>query len=221
MRQSTAPLPNFTHVGHYLTCASFPALTCRSGNHFGQLNLAITWSTVLTFMIIHLLRFRLADDEQDYRRVISTVAATGRLEAFSVSWVSRPLFHVSVFTTVAAERCRRLCAVAAEAKYNIKDVAASKKKWTVYALAVQNFLMDAHRDCCMYVLGLRIVVPTALRRPSGRLLRQRRSTPLQTLRRLLCRLLRQRNQLLSRRCGVSYASCCGSGSHYLWSTCLF
>ena len=105
----------------------------------------------------------------------------GRLEAFSVSWVVTSLVPCQRFTTVAAERCRRPC--------------ASNKKWTVYELAVQNFLMDAHRDGCMYVLGLRIVVPTALRRPSGRLLRQRRSNPLQTLRRLLCRLLRQRQSI--------------------------
>ena len=97
-----------------------------------------------------LLRFRLADDEQDYRRVISTVAATGRLEGFSPSWVVTSLVPCQRFTTVVAERCRRPCAVAAEAKYNIKDVAASNKKWTVYELAVQNFLMDAHRDGCVF-----------------------------------------------------------------------
>ena len=102
------------------------------------------------------------------RRVISTVAATGRAVA------------------------------AAAKKYNIEDVAASNKKWTVYELAVQNFLMDAHRHDCTYVLGLRIVVPTALRRPSGWLLRQRRSNPLQTLRRLLRRLLRQRQSIALR-----------------------
>ena len=46
IRHSTAPLPNFTHVGHYLTCASFLALTCRylfllrsTGNHFGDRSL--------------------------------------------------------------------------------------------------------------------------------------------------------------------------------------
>ena len=87
-------------------------------------------------MIIHLLRFRLADDEQDYRQVISTVAATGRLEGFSASWVVTSLVPCRRFTTVAAERCRRPCAVAAKAKYNIKDVAASNKKWTVCELAV-------------------------------------------------------------------------------------
>ena len=101
-----------------------------------------------------------------------------------------PAFH-----HCCGKRCRRPCAVAAEAKYNIKDVAASNKKWTVYELAVQNFLMDAHRDGCMYVLALRIVVPTALRRLLCRLLRQRLSNPLQTLRRLLCRLLRQRQSI--------------------------
>ena len=46
------------------------------------------------------------------------------------------------------------------------------------------------------VLGLRIVVPEALRRPSGQLLRQRQSGPLQALRRLLCQLLRQRQSLV-------------------------
>ena len=76
-----------------------------------------------------------------------------------------------------------------------KDVAASNEKWKVCDLAVQNFLIFAHCDGCMYVLGLRIVVPTAWRRPSGQLLRQRRSNPLQTLRRLLCRLLRQRQSI--------------------------
>ena len=65
------------------------------------------------------------------RRVISTVAATGRLEGFSASWVVTSLVPCRRFTTVAAERCRRPCAVAAAAKYNIKDVAASNKKWTV------------------------------------------------------------------------------------------
>ena len=40
----------------------------------------------------------------------------------------------------------------------------------MYELAVQNFLIDAHRDGCMFVLGLRIVVPTALRRLLCRLL---------------------------------------------------
>ena len=125
-----------------------------------------------------LLRFRLADDEQDYRRVISTVAATDRLEGFSASWVVTSFVPCRLFTTFVAERCRRPCAVAAEAKYNIKDVAASNKKWTVYELAVQNFLMDAHRDGCMFVLGLRIVVPTALRRLLCR----------------LCQLLRQRQR---------------------------
>ena len=52
----------------------------------------------------------------------------------------------------------------------------------------------ALRDGFSHVLGLRIVVPEALRRPSGQLLRQRQSGPLQALRRLLCQL---------RRCGVS------------------
>ena len=42
-----------------------------------------------------------------------------------------------------------------------------------------------------HVLGLRIVVPGALWRLSGQLLRQRQSGPLQTLWRLLCQLLRQ------------------------------
>ena len=56
--------------------------------------------------------------------------------------------------------------------------------------------MDAHRHGCTYVLGLRIVVPTALRRPSCRLLRQRHSGALQTLRRLLGQLSRQRPPLV-------------------------
>ena len=56
--------------------------------------------------------------------------------------------------------------------------------------------MDAHCDGCTYVLGLRIVVPTALRRPSGWLLRQRHPNALQTLRRLLSQLSRQRRPLV-------------------------
>ena len=40
----------------------------------------------------------------------------------------------------------------------------------------------ALRDGFSHVLGLRIVVPEALRRPSGQLLRQRQRSPLQTLR---------------------------------------
>ena len=51
-------------------------------------------------------------------------------------------------------------------------------------------------DSRSLVLGLRIVVPEALRRPSGQLLRQRQSGPLQALRRLLCQLLRQRQSLV-------------------------
>ena len=54
----------------------------------------------------------------------------------------------------------------------------------------------ALRDGFSHVLGLRIVVPEALRRPSGQLLRQRQSGPLQALRRLLCQLLRQRQSLV-------------------------
>ena len=52
----------------------------------------------------------------------------------------------------------------------------------------------ALRDGFSHVLGLRIVVPEALRRLSGKLLRQPQ---------------------LSRRCGVPVASCCGSGSRRL------
>ena len=58
----------------------------------------------------------------------------------------------------------------------------------------------ALRDGFSHVLGLRIVVPEALRRLSGQLLRQRQSN-------------------LSRRCGVSCASCCGSGSLRLQRRC--
>ena len=83
----------------------------------------------------------LRSSSQWYRRVISTVAATGRLEGFSVSWVVTFLVPCRRFTTVAAERCRRPCPVAAAAKYNIKDVAATNKKLTVYELAVQNSVM--------------------------------------------------------------------------------
>ena len=54
----------------------------------------------------------------------------------------------------------------------------------------------ALRDGFSHVLGLRIVVPEALRRLSGQLLRQRQSGPLQALRRLLCQLLRQRQSLV-------------------------
>ena len=50
----------------------------------------------------------------------------------------------------------------------------------------------ALRDGFSHVLGLRIVVPEALRRLSGQLLRQRQCSPLQTLRRLFRQLLRQR-----------------------------
>ena len=62
----------------------------------------------------------------------------------SASWVVRFLVSCRRSTTVAAELCCRPCAVAAAVKYNIKDFAASNKKWTVYELAVQNFLMG-HR----------------------------------------------------------------------------
>ena len=54
----------------------------------------------------------------------------------------------------------------------------------------------ALRDGFSHVLGLRIVVPQALRRLSGQLLRQRQSFPLQTLRRPSCQLLRQRQYLV-------------------------
>ena len=54
----------------------------------------------------------------------------------------------------------------------------------------------ALRDGFSHVLGLRIVVPEALRRPSGQLLRQRQRSPLQTLRRLFRQLLRQRQSLV-------------------------
>ena len=54
----------------------------------------------------------------------------------------------------------------------------------------------ALRDGFSHVLGLRIVVPEALRRPSGQLLRQRQCSPLQTLRRLFCQLLRERQSLV-------------------------
>ena len=54
----------------------------------------------------------------------------------------------------------------------------------------------ALRDGFSLVLGLRIVVPEALRRPSGQLLRQRQRSPLQTLRRLFRQLLRQRQSLV-------------------------
>ena len=54
----------------------------------------------------------------------------------------------------------------------------------------------AHRDGFSHVLGLRIVVPEALRCPSGQLLRQRQRSPLQTLRRLFRQLLRQRQSLV-------------------------
>ena len=53
----------------------------------------------------------------------------------------------------------------------------------------------ALRDGFSHVLGLRIVVPEALRRPSGQLLRQRQRSPLQTLRRLFRQLLRQRQSI--------------------------
>ena len=45
-------------------------------------------------------------------------------------------------------------------------------RWTVYESTVQNFLVDSHRDGCTPVLGLRIVVTTALRRLLGQLSRQ-------------------------------------------------
>ena len=54
----------------------------------------------------------------------------------------------------------------------------------------------ALRDGFSHVLCLRVVVPEALRRLSGQLLRQRQSGPLQTLRRLLCQLLRQGHSLV-------------------------
>ena len=53
----------------------------------------------------------------------------------------------------------------------------------------------ALRDGFSHVLGLRIVVPEALRRPAGQLLRQQQRSPLQTLRRLFRQLLRQRQSL--------------------------
>ena len=65
------------------------------------------------------------------------------------------------------------------------------------AVSVVSFLRGpALRDEFSHILGLRIVVPEALRRPSGQLLRQRQSGPLQALRRLLCQLLRQRQSLV-------------------------
>ena len=54
----------------------------------------------------------------------------------------------------------------------------------------------ALRDGFSHVLGLRIIVPEALRRPSGQLLRQRQCSPLQTLGRLFRQLLRQRQSLV-------------------------
>ena len=61
------------------------------------------------------------------------------------------------------------------------------------AVTVVSFLpVPALRDGFSHVLGLRIVVPEALRRLSGQLLRQRQSIPLQTLRRPSCQLFRQR-----------------------------
>ena len=54
----------------------------------------------------------------------------------------------------------------------------------------------ALRDGFSHVLGLRIVVPEALRRLSGQLLRQRQSGPLQTLRLPCGQLLRQRQSAL-------------------------
>ena len=54
----------------------------------------------------------------------------------------------------------------------------------------------ALRDGFSHVLGLRIVVPEALRRPSGQLLRQRQRSPLQTLRRLFRQLLREQQSLV-------------------------
>ena len=54
----------------------------------------------------------------------------------------------------------------------------------------------ALRDGFSHVLGLRIIVPEALRRPSGQLLRQRQCSPFQTLRRLFRQLSRQRQSLV-------------------------
>ena len=55
---------------------------------------------------------------------------------------------------------------------------------------------SAIRDGCTHVLGLRIIVPEALRRPFGQLLWQRQCSPPQTLRRLFRQLLRQRQSLV-------------------------
>ena len=86
---------------------------------------SIELGTVLTF-IIHLLWFRLADDEQDYRRVISTVAATGRLEAFSVSWGGHVPCSMSAFSPLLRQKgVVDLVLLQQRQKYNIKDVACS------------------------------------------------------------------------------------------------
>ena len=70
----------------------------------------------------------------------------------------------------------------------------------------------ALRDGFSHVLGLRIVVPEALRRPSGQLLRQRQPSPLQTLRRLFRQLLRQRQSLVVLSCsaGVLHKASCSN-----------
>ena len=61
------------------------------------------------------------------------------------------------------------------------------------AVIVVSFLSgSAHRDGFLHVLGLRVVVPETLRRPSGQLLRQWPSPKPKTLRRPSGQLLRQR-----------------------------
>ena len=95
-------------------------------------------------------------------------------------------------------------------KAGIEDILVLPPVTVVYLLPG-----PALRDGFSHVLALRIVVPEALRRLSGQLLRQRQSGPLQTLRRPCGQLLRQRQFSVSRRCGT----CFGSGNLLLRRRC--
>ena len=73
---------------------------------------------------------------------------------------------------------------AAENRGSAKNTGTKDLLWLPAVLRSSSLPGSAYRDGCIHVLGLR--------RHSGQLLRQRHSSTLQTLRRLLCQLLRQR-----------------------------
>ena len=74
----------------------------------GQLNLAITWLTVLTFMIIHLFWFRLADDEQDWWQSWLIQLRTGSRVVSSV-FDSKRVVHSELKDALETALGRRRC----------------------------------------------------------------------------------------------------------------